>query len=490
MKTKRLLSSILFSIASLLCFAQHLESLPLFEMQDLQYKGAFRISSDVFGVSSMNYAQGPIAYNKLNNSIFIVSHSHEQAIAEFAIPPLVISDELSDLNMATDPIQEFAQVLNRTSDGNPQNLNRIGGLYHYVDQAGEKLIVNAYEYYDAPGDNTLTTLVLDNAIDIANSSVRGYYQFNGGAGHTSGWISSIPLEWQEAIGSEFITGQSSGIPIISRTSVGPSAFAFSMDDLLTTTNEIATETLLDFSLSNALNTDLSNESGTNDIWTHLSRAAFGFIVPGTRTYATFGYSGGHVSGVCYKCTQNDGNLCGGYCAPDASDVYQYYWLWDINDLMKVKSGEINAYDVLPYDYGEFSTPFENALHEIGGGSFDADTGNLYLTVQRADNEQGQYRNPPVVLVYSTNLISSVDAYLTDTDITILPNPTSDVFEIRGLLGDYIIEVLDSAGSRHALYATAATKLDINLADLPVGMYFISIRNSSNANLEVRKIIKQ
>lgn len=82
-------------------------------------------------------------------------------------------------------------------------------------------------------------------------------------------------------------------------------------------------------------------------------------MPGTRTYATFGHSGGHVCGVCYKCTQNNGNLCGGYCPPDANDNYQFYWLWDMNDLIQVKNDEIESFDVLPYDYSEFATLFEN-----------------------------------------------------------------------------------------------------------------------------------
>lgn len=37
--------------------------------------------------------------------------------------------------------------------------------------------------------------------------------------------------------------------------------------------------------------------------------------------------------------------------------------------------------------------------EIGGGAFDAATGTLYLTLQRADREQGVYANPPVVAAY-------------------------------------------------------------------------------------------
>lgn len=490
MQAKRLIPSALFLFISWICLAQNLDDLPLFDVQDLQYKGAFRIPADEFGGSSMNYSEGPIAYNAVNHSLFVIGHSHQQAIAEFAIPEPVISDNLLDLNMAGEPLQAFVEVLNQTPDGNPQLLDRIGGMYHHVDETSQTLIVNAYEYYDAPADNTLTTLLLDDPNDLANSTLQGYYNFEGGAGHTSGWISKIPLEWQGAVGSAYITGQSSGIPIIARTSVGPSAFSFSMDQLLNTAGLIETQTLLDFSLTNGLNNDLFNESGTNDVWTHLSRVVFGFIVPGTHTYATFGYSGGHGSGVCYKCTQDNGNECGGYCTPDASDIYQYYWLWDMNDLMKVKSGQLESYDVLPYDYGEFSTPFENGYKQLGGGSYDVETGDLYLTVQRADDQQGQYSNPPVVLVYSTNLISAVDAYLEEEAISLYPNPTHDIIELRGTISNFTVQILDSTGGIFQTLSSATTSLNIDISTLPQGVYFLLVRNKSNAKIAIEKIIKQ
>ncbi|MCB0360772.1 MAG: VCBS repeat-containing protein, partial [Bdellovibrionales bacterium] len=237
----------------------------------------------------------------------------------------------------------------------------------------------------------------------ASSAVEGFYSFPGTA-HASGWISDIPSEWQAQLGGICLAGNSSGIPIISRTSVGPSAFVFDPYQIVGSSsvpNPIPTTTLLDFSLEHPLSGDLSNSSGTNDVWTHLSRAVYGFIAPGTRTYVTLGYSGGHSSGVCYKCTQNNGNTCGGYCAPDANDYYQYYWLWDVADLLKVKNGELNPYDVRPYEYGEFPTAIQAT--EIGGGAFDPASGRLYLTIQRADDEQGPYANPPVVVVYRLSI---------------------------------------------------------------------------------------
>jgi len=166
--------------------------------------------------------------------------------------------------------------------------------------------------------------------------------------------------------------------------------------------------LLDFSLNNPLKEDLCNGALTNNIWTHKSRATYGFIIPNTRTYFTIGYSAGHESGVCYKTAQVNGcggcnqAECAGYCTYDPNDKYTYYWLWDVNDLVEVKNGTKASYNIQPYDYGIFDVPFSSETSQIGGGSFDENTGQLYLSLQKADTEQGTYRNPPLILVYNTN----------------------------------------------------------------------------------------
>ena len=384
----------LLPLALLLTWPLSAAAQPLVTLDDFHYQGAFRLPADDFGEASLNYAQGPIAYNPDNDSLFIVGHAQVQAIAEFAIPELVNSETLADLNMAAAPLQPFATVLDRAAGGNPESIDRVGGMAYLQGQ----LIVNGYEYYDAPGDNSLTTCVVRDASDLAGSAVDGYYRFPGVA-HASGWLSPVPAEWQDALGGSQLTGHASGVPIIGRLSVGPSAFAFDPADLLgaTVPDPLPTVTLLDYSLGQPLHDDLSNDTLQNDLWTHLSRATYGFVPPGTKSYVTIGYSGGHDSGVCYKCTQDDGNLCGGYCSYVAADNYQYYWLFDLDDLIAVRGGQMQPYEVRPYAWGQFPTPFQTT--EIGGGAYDPASGRLYLTILAADREQGDYANPPVVVVY-------------------------------------------------------------------------------------------
>jgi hypothetical protein len=198
---------------------------------------------------------------------------------------------------------------------------------------------------------------------------------------------------------------SSGWPIIGRLSVGPTAFSFTEGSINSNDFSISSNKLLDFSLNEEerLHVDLSNESLQNDLWTHMSRAVYGIVVPGTSTYLTIGNSAGHTSSVCYKCTQNDGNLCGGYCPPDTADYYNYYWLWNIHDMLKVKDGSINSYDPEPYDYGVLEVPYHTANHfDFGGATYDPTTNRLFISLLAGDNLSalaGQYSRVPLILVY-------------------------------------------------------------------------------------------
>jgi hypothetical protein len=377
-----------------------LADLPLVQPGDLAFVGAFRLPSGDFGASTVDYAQGPIALGPDGGTLYVVGHAHQQAIAEFAIPALGTGPAPADLPLADPPRQPFATVLERAASGNPQALDRIGGMLLVPGPDGPQLLVNAYVYYDAGGGVTHTTLALRDPGDLAGSPVDGPYAFDGGAGHTAGWLAPIPAAYRDALGgasgADHLTGHASGIPIISRSSVGPSAFAFAAAAFAGPPGPVPTTRLLDFALDRPLHPDL-DANGDNPLWTHLSHATVGLIVPGTRTYLTLGHSGGHASGVCYKCTQSDGHTCGGYCARDADDVAAYAWAWDLLDLVAVREGRRAPHDVRPYAFGPLDLPLLGPERRIGGGAYDAASGLLYLTALGADDSQGPYAYAPLVV---------------------------------------------------------------------------------------------
>ncbi len=363
---------------------------------DLDYRGAFRLSSDTFGDSDVNYAVGTLGFNPANNSLFIAGHGHHNAVAEFAIPATIgTGSVVEDLPVVETPLQDFAAFLDDASTGNPDGIDRIDGMY--VDDG--RLIVNAERWYDATGHAQDTTLVLD--ADDLDGPVDGYYELDGGV-HAGGYMSDVPTEWREVLGGPLLTGWAANTSIISRHSVGPSLFTFDPDDLdvdATVDPAIDTNVHMNFPYSgqrwitpDALD---QNTTGASPLWNFLSKARFGFIAPGTSTFVVLGHTGGIESGIGYKITQDDGNLCGGYCAYEADDYSNAYWLFDVDDILAADDTHLPR----PYASGYWSVPFDDdGRHAIIGGTFDPGTATLYLALGNA-GQVGTYDRPPLIVVY-------------------------------------------------------------------------------------------
>ncbi|MDB4224884.1 hypothetical protein N9850_14050 [Granulosicoccus sp.] len=372
----------------------------LISISDLNYEGAFTVPSETFGDSNMNYSAGPLEVN--GNSMFIVGHNHDQSIAEFKIPLLVDSLNVSDLNSTGKPVQNFNKFIDRATD-NDENLNKIVGM-ELVD---DSLVVNLIDYYDAAADNVRTTILINDADSLSTSALSAIHLMEGRS-RAGGWISRVPEDWQSVLRATHISGNSSGYPIIGRFSVGPSAFAVNLSDSLqsSTAQKIETKELQGFSLNRPLHNDLLNKSLSNGLWTHMSHARYGFIVPGTSTYLTIGVSAGHETGVGYKNMLENGVECLGFCPNSSTDIANFYWLWDMNDWLRVRAGKLNPSEITPYDHGELKMPFQRDtyanqrvyINPIGGASYDEESGLLYISILHANVDD--YQNPPVVVAYS------------------------------------------------------------------------------------------
>ncbi|QSP93527.1 hypothetical protein LPB19_09855 [Marinobacter salinisoli] len=397
MISKKLCAGLLVLVTPQLVGAQ-----TMFSTNDMVYKGAIRVPIGTYGDSRMGYAQGPFEVMDDESSSFMVGHTKDQAVAEFSLPPFSLAKEISELPMAQNK-QPFVTVFDRIPDGNPQGINRITGLL-FIE---ERLIVNGIEYYDAAADNTDTTFFIQDASQLGSSSVSGFRKLEARV-HVSGWMTEVPQELYGLFEKEYIFGYANNTPINSRHSIGPSAFGVGLASIINSNpgDEIPTTSLIDYSLANPLAEDSNNETGENNLWTEESRAFLGFIVPGTETYAVFGTSGGHNSGVGYKITQDDGTVCPGFCPYKASDIYNYYWLYDINDMISVFQGKMLPHDVRPYEYGELLLPFQDQGGKpklIIGADFNPATSTVFFMLGKADTLQSNYEAAPLLIAYRISL---------------------------------------------------------------------------------------
>jgi hypothetical protein len=408
--------------------------LPLISLKDFTYNGAFRVRPPS-GEAFIDYTKGVIDFNKENNSIYLISR--RGGISEYPIPDLSMSENIQDLNVQSAYLQPDRFLFDRDSAINPSGLNTING----IKRISNKIFMNAILAYDGNGQTKDTTIILDGAQNLATATLSNFHQLQGAA-HTAGWISEIPEPWKTSFGHSHITGHASNESINSRLSIGPTAFLVNFDHFDGNSIAIPTIPLLDFSLSNYLyKTDIADGSANweeygynieyiadgstapkrdvngnvitigNDLWTEVATASYGFIIPGTSTYAVFGRIAGIDGGIGYKITQDDGINCGGPCPYLSKDYHNYYWLWDVNDFLKVFDGHKLPHELRPYEYGKFVTPFQKNKDDgtyknfpISSGTFDRLNSILYLSYQDAD-QRPVYDRHPVFITYKIEITS-------------------------------------------------------------------------------------
>lgn len=181
----------------------------------------------------------------------------------------------------------------------------LGGTL--VDAANNKLVGTTYTTYDGEGNTTFSHFTA-NLNWTPSVNAKGMYRVgstindNNGlsAGFVDGYMGWIPSEWQSDFGKKALTGMGA-MAIISRTSYGPSLFAFNPADLgngtLGTNNDPVSATPLVYypSTHQTLGTYDSNIS--NPVY-NISTELRGVVFPsGTRSVLFFGRTG--MGSPCY-----------------------------------------------------------------------------------------------------------------------------------------------------------------------------------------------
>jgi hypothetical protein len=387
------------------------------------YAGASRFNGGYFGSGvdntySLNYDHfATIGIGSTSSKLLITGGGDtENKLGEFNIPTLSTSMSLSSLPVASNS-HNFIDIFD-AAPNNPGLWGTTGARPLGICVYNGRVLVNYYAAYNSEGDANRATLVVNDASSISTTSERGFFDVTG-TQLSGGWISPIPDEYKTLLGGTHIFGSSSGNSrsILSNLSVGPSAYVFNGDATdsvvgsapIANGGTISLTPLMTFPYDNPVQ-PIATMDNAGSIWSNVSEIYYGFIPPRTRTYVAIGFSAGKESGVSYWDPTAPWGGYKGYGPNTASDIYNYYMLFDVNDLIAAKNGTIQPHSIRPYETGELAVPFDNRssgiteFHYICGGAYDPSNGRLYLMLSYADDSQGAESDLPLLLCYEMSSV--------------------------------------------------------------------------------------
>jgi hypothetical protein len=247
---------------------------------------------------------------------------------------LVIIPELGDEAITEIGVTAVPGSIGGTCDAPVE----IAGILAYRG----KLVVQKRCYYTTQGETGTTHAVGD--LNITNFSVFSRLDNTDYKQYASGWMGNIPVELQPLLGGPAFSGNSL-MSILSQNSVGPSFYVFSPIDV-GVTDPIPSDPLMLFPYGQ----EMYNPDVPNDYIVRNDQQNAGMILPSGTSSALF-FSRHGTGPVCY------GTDCNDPCDPGTQGEHGYPYrrqitAFDVNDLLAVKNGTKNYYDVRPYAWWE------------------------------------------------------------------------------------------------------------------------------------------
>jgi hypothetical protein len=365
--------------------------LPRLAFEDVQYVGAFRLPRDMSNDDSFSIGGETLAFNPAGPSLFVGSKAGR--VAELSIPVPVASSNPDALPFAT-----FIQPLTDPMEGRLSAVATDGVALDGLMVHGNRLYGSVSVYYDA--QNTQRMSHFSHSLRLNEASFTGWSSVwqTDRTGFVSGFMAKIPSEWRTLLGGPAITGQCC-VPIVSRTSWGPAAFAF--DPARVGDPLVPASPLLYYTGANPTLGHWDSSSPTYGASTTMGGVV---IIPGTRTALYFGangigpncYGNGTGNQSLHGTTGPDGTL---WCydpsnSAKGSHAYPYryqMWAYDLNDFAAVKAGQKQPWEVVPYGVWPFDLPTPETTVRLGGVDYDPTSRTLYLSQMFADRDGYGYR---------------------------------------------------------------------------------------------------
>ena len=361
-------------------------TLPRLAFSDFTYVGGFRLPNTAQG-DDFSYGGSHMAYNPARNSLFVSSLHHK--VAEITIPAPANTNVITQM-----PFASYLQGFSDPSEGHLQQMspNNSGVLLGGLLVQGNRLYASGYLYYD--GENAQRVSHFSHSTNLSEPSFVGLSQVweTARSGFVGGYMVNTPSEWQSVLGGPSLTGQCC-IPVISRTSYGPAAFAFDPSSIGGNTAVSATPLLY----YPSDHTTLGPWEGNNQNFGGATTVGGAAVIAGTRTALFVGRIG--TGPYCYGGGVSDPTLAGTRTADGVMQCYDptnaakgphgypyryQIWAYDLADFAAVKAGAKQPWDVVPYAVWPFELPTPEQTVQIGGVAYDAQHQLLYISQMYAD----------------------------------------------------------------------------------------------------------
>lgn len=367
--------------------------LPLFQLSDMAYLGAFQLPPGAVGSSTFEFGGNSLAFNPGRNSLFMASDLDAGLnIAEVRIPTqLGVNGEIAGMPVApvVQPFVNLGGLLRVDAGGRStppalgyENL-RIGGL---LVAAGGLTGAMFMGYNGAePEDSThshFRTVGL-NLSALSASTFTGLVDIRRNAGSESGrvrggYMATVPEQWRAWIGANFVTGAAAQNRI-QYSSSGPALFGFNAANPRVSSGA----PLVNYPFGHALQWSEGPSTGPEPIFNGTTKIDGVTFVPGTRSVIFLGSNGMSTIGYGVGSRFNDrARPEQGFHSQDGNYQYQI-WAYDIDDFMSVRNGTLAAWDVRPTSVVNFDLPTPDVAKYLGGTAFDAATGRLYISQKLA-----------------------------------------------------------------------------------------------------------
>jgi hypothetical protein len=358
---------------------------------DLKYAGAFRLPAGEVNGDSFSFGGGPLAFNAAENTLFVGARGGK--VAEITIPAPVASAHIDAL--------PFAEIVQPFADPAEGRMSEIGGDANLAGLLvfGGRLYGTGSIYYDANNAQAVSHFSRPLRLGTKGAGPMRRVGENGKLGFVAGYMATVPPEWQTRLGGPAITGQCC-IPIISRTSWGPAAFAFDPAEL-GRGEAVDAAPLLYY---DSHHPTLGPYEGSSATFGGTSMVSGLALIAGTRTALFVGSNG--TGPFCYGNGTGDQSLANTagpdgtrYCYdPSTSDKSQHaypyryqMWAYDLNDWASVRAGRKEPWEVKPYDVWPFEFPVLVPQTRIAGVAYDPGRRRLFISQFQADRDGFAYR---------------------------------------------------------------------------------------------------